>query len=372
LKLIGHTDPLLRRSLRTAFRLGLDFSVFLTARHSRQTTQPQVFYGGARRGNIGGPLVKIRRLQEYFPESRYNYNLVYVLSNAPYLSERALIRLARQGIPIIHNQNGVFYPGWFSGDWQTENRRMAMSYHRANHVFWQSDFCRSCADRFLGERQGHGTILYNAIDTNHFSPASVDRDDRRRLRFLLTGKLTAHLSYRIDGTLAALAYVRRQGLDAELMIAGWIEPAVRAAAENAAARMKLQDVVLFSGPYTQEDAPEIYRQGDIYIMTKYMDPCPNTVLEAMACGLPVVYSRSGGVPELVGEEAGVGVDVPVDWDRVHSPGTEELGQAMLHAVSHQGRLSENARRRAIAHFDIQDWIGAHRRIFEDLLEGRDG
>ena len=35
------------------------------------------------------------------------------------------------------------------------------------------------------------------------------------------------------------------------------------------------------------------------------DPCPNTVLEALSCALPVVYSNTGGVPELVGPDCGV-------------------------------------------------------------------
>ena len=61
------------------------------------------------------------------------------------------------------------------------------------------------------------------------------------------------------------------------------------------------------------------RRADLLLHTKYNDPCPTVVLEAMASGLPVVYSASGGVPELVGEEAGVGIPAPFDWEHDHPP-----------------------------------------------------
>ena len=40
-------------------------------------------------------------------------------------------------------------------------------------------------------------------------------------------------------------------------------------------------------------------------MLKYKDPCPNSVIEAMSCGLPILYSNSGGLPELVNNRCGV-------------------------------------------------------------------
>ena len=69
--------------------------------------------------------------------------------------------------------------------------------------------------------------------------------------------------------------------------------------------------VEFLGPYSQLEAPHILRRGHVLLHTKYNDPCPTAVIEAMACGVPVVYSSSGGVPELVGQEAGIGVPTGV-------------------------------------------------------------
>lgn len=54
---------------------------------------------------------------------------------------------------------------------------------------------------------------------------------------------------------------------------------------------------------------ELFRSQDAYLAASRNDPCSNALLEALACGLPIVYLRSGGHPELVGE-AGVGFDDP--------------------------------------------------------------
>ncbi len=50
---------------------------------------------------------------------------------------------------------------------------------------------------------------------------------------------------------------------------------------------------------------------DCYVAASIDDPCSNALLEALACGLPALFRRSGGHPELVGE-GGVGFDGPDD------------------------------------------------------------
>lgn len=325
---------------------------------------PRVFYGGARAGDRGGPLVKIRRLQAHFAEHRWRYNIVYCLSGAPPLPGWALSLMKRRGIALVHNQDGVYYPAWYGGDWQRQNARMARSYHAANHVFWQSEFCRRCADRFLGERRGAGEVLHNAVDTAVFSPAPGG-GVRHGFVFLATGGFPAHLYYRIGSTLEGLAAAVRGGLDARLRVAGWTTPAVAQRVRDHAAKRGLASRVELLGPYTQAQAPDIYRAADAYVMTKHLDPCPNTVLEALACGLPIVYGASGGVPELVGE-AGVGVPVDEDWDQPRVPDANALGQAMLAVAAQRDGLAALARRRAVERFDMAPWIARHRAVFEAL------
>jgi glycosyltransferase involved in cell wall biosynthesis len=55
------------------------------------------------------------------------------------------------------------------------------------------------------------------------------------------------------------------------------------------------------GPVASEEVARLLRESDVYVAPSFDDPCSNALLEALACGLPAVYRRSGGHPELVGE-----------------------------------------------------------------------
>lgn len=361
-------DPLVKAMARSGYRILTDLRAGLFGRKGKPGEKPAVFYGGARSGDQGGPLVKVQRLQTVFPQTCGAFNTVYSLSNAPYLSRPALERLKARGLAIVHNQNGVFYPGWFDGDWEAQNARMAAAYQLADHVFWQSAFCRRCADQFLGHRDAPGEILFNAVDLDHFSPRPDTVRHDGPFTFLLTGKIQAHLSYRLEDSIAGLAAARASGLDAVLSIAGVLDTGARAAADMAAKYHDVSRHVSFAGPYSQTDAPRIYRSADAYVMTKHADPCPNTVIEAMACGLPVVHVASGGVPELVGPDAGSGVPAHDDWEQLFRPDPEALGMAMTAVAENAEAMGAAARRRAESAFDLTHWIGRHAAIFEQLLE----
>lgn len=357
----------MKRALRSGYRVS-QAATAITARRD-ESTAPHVYYGGARSGDQGGPLVKVQRLRRYFPEDKRRFNLVYVLSNAPYLPAFALRALKARGIPIVHNQNGVFYPAWFDGDWRGENARMALSYRLADHVFFQSDFCRRAAEQFLGPLEGTGEILHNAVDTRHFSPGqrTAPQADGPFVA-LVTGKITHHLFYRIDSTVHGVARARETGLDVRLRIAGTLDASSLAETRDLAARLGLADAIDLTGPYTQSEAPDVYRGADVYITTKHNDPCPNAVIEALASGLPVIYSDTGGVPELVGAEAGIALPCAEDWERAHVPDAADIAGALERVANDDGSMAAAARRQAVDRFDITDWIERHRQVFTRLLE----
>ena len=100
--------------------------------------------------------------------------------------------------------------------------------------------------------------------------------------------------------------------------------------------------------------------------TQYNDSCPRLVIEAMSCGLPIVYSASGGTSELVGDNAGIGIPVPLDWEEEHPPEASDLAEAVLKIWGKYSDYAKKARMRAVEKFDVGLWVQRHREIFADL------
>jgi glycosyltransferase involved in cell wall biosynthesis len=240
---------------------------------------------------------------------------------------------------------------------------MAKLLHRADHVVYQSEFCKLSADQFLGERREAWEVLHNPVDTARFTPG----DKRNAGHVLLLGG-NQYQRYRFATALETLA---RLPSDWRLLVTGelsWEPNRSRSRREGRAMveALGLSDRVELTGPYTQTEAPPLMRSASLLLHTKYNDPCPTIVLEAMACGLPVVYSASGGTPELVGPDAGIGVPASLDWEQDHPPDPDLLATAVREVSERLPEHAEAARSRA-EKFDVRPWLERHRRLFEELV-----
>jgi len=334
------------------------------ARARPSTDGVAVFYG---HDHIPGPddlahggTVKFQHLQRLFPNEPSAFNVLYLGSSNRPADSSDLIRLARKrGAAVAWNQDGVAYPGWHGPGWERTNEPFAEGLHAADHVFFQSEFCRLSSDRLLGPRRGEAEVLPNPVDTELFTPA--ERPERP-LTLLLGGN--QYQRYRLATALETLRLLP----DARLLVTGRLswDPNPRVVRRELPGLLAgLEDRVELLGPYSQADAPALYRRADLLLHTKYNDPCPTVVLEAMACGLPVVYSASGGTPELVGD-AGIGVEAPLDWERDHPPGAEALAAAVLACAERLDALAPTARARALR-FHVGPWLERHRVVFEALV-----
>lgn len=329
----------------------------------------RVFYGHERiperHERSGGAMIKFQDLNDRFPNTLYHPNILYLVTSALPLYPEVIARMAkRHGAHLVLNQNGVAYPGWHGLGWEKSNITTRNLLRQADYVVYQSGFCKESADRFAGACQSPWTILPNPVDTQVFVPAS---DTPPGLRILLAG---SHQHwYRVRTALEALVHLP----GSRLTIAGRFtfhpqESRCLDEVRSLAGHLGVMDQVELFGSYSQEAAPKLFQNHHILLHTKYNDPCPRLVVEAMACGLPVVYSASGGVPELVGEAGGVGCETPCDYERDHPPDPAALAEAVTKVVAALPRYAQQARLRAVHHFDVRPWLERHEEIFSRLLE----
>jgi L-malate glycosyltransferase len=158
----------------------------------------------------------------------------------------------------------------------------------------------------------HAAVIHNIVDREVFRYRA-----RKPLRPRLLSTRNLEPLYNVACTIQAFRLVQDRYPDATLTIVG-------AGAEERALRRLVDDLRLqgveFVGRVAPSDIATWYDRADIYVQTPNIDNMPASVLEAYACGLPVVSTEAGGVPSIlthgvhgllapVGDHAGVAAHV---------------------------------------------------------------
>jgi UDP-glucose:(heptosyl)LPS alpha-1,3-glucosyltransferase len=145
------------------------------------------------------------------------------------------------------------------------------------------------------------SVIYNAVDSVAFAPqlrthrapvlAKLGVPESATV-FLLVGS-----GYARKGVARAIAALARLPGDTYLFVVG--RDKARGRYKRLAQELGVAPRVALLGPH--EDPRPFYGAADAFVLPTLYDPCPNAVLEAMACGLPVVTSTKCGAAELVVE-----------------------------------------------------------------------
>lgn len=336
-------------------------------RRSRER-EPVVSFGGALNTGrlIHGGAVKLTHLRDAFPWNEQSFNLLYLVSSAlPPYAEDLVKRCRRIGIPLIWNQNGVAYPGWAGHDVERYNGPMRRLRAEADYVIYQSAFCRDSAERFLGPCATKSEVIFNPVDLHRFRPAESP-PPARPLRLLTLG--THGYAERVLSTLRCARFLIDSGIPCSLTIAGRLGwPGATLETQREIEKLHLQSEVAVLASFTQQQAAELYRAHHLLLHPKYLDPCPTVVIEALASGLPVVASATGGLPEMVLSSGGELIPAPLSWDKLITPTGEQLAAAVARLLPRLAKAAREARSHAEKTYDSARWVRKHASIFRRVL-----
>lgn len=314
-----------------------------------------------------GGAVKLTYLAENLPHQFPLANVLYAVSSVAHpLQIKVLETAKRKSLKIIVNQNGVAFPAWDGPNYEVSNRSLRQLISYADFIIYQSQFCKGSAERYISPPDVPNEIIYNPVDTRLFSPEACSAKPEA-LTILLGGN--QYEKYRLELALQTLKALHHDVPNAKMIVTGklWL-PYDEAAAwtKQALHDMKLNEHVIFTGAYAQTDAPALYSRAQLLLHTKYADPSPGLVGEALSCGLPVVHLDNGGLPELVGD-AGIGVHVEHDWNKINLPDPQAMADAVLRVYAHREEFSKRARQRAEDLFSLEKFVANHKEIFEKIL-----
>lgn len=215
-----------------------------------------------------------------------------------------------------------------------------------------STVCRAswCQALALGIAPRRLSCEPNAVDTAVFRP----RPRSGALRAVLgiaddapligcIGRLSPEKGPEVLVRAALPMHRARPGLRIVFIGSGPMEPELR----RMAAQLGVADALRWAG--TRADLPAVYADLDLVASPSHSEAMPLALLEAMACGLPVVATRTGGVPELVAHGSSGLVVATGDFDA--------LAQACLQLLDDAPRreqLGAQARERVQRHFALAE------------------
>jgi len=150
-------------------------------------------------------------------------------------------------------------------------------------------------------------VIHNGIDTQHFSPPTVSPQNKIP-QLISVGRLVKLKG--LHHLLEALAQVKQNGQAFHLNIAG--DGPEKIHLVQLSEQLGLKERVTFLGHVTYEKLPYQYQQSDLFVLPSLAESFGQVFAEAMACGLPIIGSNTGGIPEVVGPQQNPWLITPGD------------------------------------------------------------
>lgn len=212
--------------------------------------------------------------------------------------------------------------------------------------------------------------LYNGVDTDGFRPApggatpiaGCPFDPSQHWLVGTVGRMAVVKDQLMLARAFVLALSQAPELRASLRLVMVGEGPLRAQAQALLAQAGVADLAWLPGE--RQDLADIMRGLHCFALPSLAEGISNTILEAMACGLPVIATAVGGNADLV-SQGETGLLVPAADERAMAQALSSLAgqQAVAAAMGRAGR------ERVLAHFSLKAMVSTYQGIYEQALRG---
>ena len=283
------------------------------------------------------------------------------------------------GVKTVLRVDGFSYPNLYNNCQynELENRelrtltltRIRTNYHiqaglsLADWVVYQSEFSMEMSAKWLFNRIDAISIIPNGVDTNLFRPIGNDIDGENIIS--IHGNL--HDVDIIRCAFKIFCKLKEQYNQRRFRLIGRMTDTV---SQEVSLLCKKNEVLGSSlevvGPVSAAELSKLLPEASLSLHLTSADSCPNSVLESLACGVPVVCQAYGGQSELVGD-AGVVVDSGKEYDY-----SDKVVQLVVDAVrlvlADLRTYKRRARERAVVEFSTESMAARYGEVFDKVQD----
>ena len=227
----------------------------------------------------------------------------------------------------------------------------------ADHVIYQSQFIKRWWEDWHGPARISSSVILNGVDLGRYTPEGLHERPSQHVRLLvvegsLAGGLDAGLHQAVD-----LAKTLSHKFRIELFIVG----RVASRTQNKLTRQNTFRIK-FMNTVPREHIPWLMRSSHLLFSAEVNPPCPNSVIEALACGLPVAGFESGSLSEIVQGDAGRLVPYGANEWKLEKPDIPTLANAVVDVLEEQPRFRTAARKRAENVFSLDKMVDDYLKV----------
>ena len=279
--------------------------------------------------------------QVVYPEDEIKPDVILVVGGTK--KHKWLKKCKKNGVKIVHRLDGM--------NWLHRVKKMPLKQKLlcevrnkltarirrkyADHIIYQSQFVKDWWEKVEGTIDTEYSIISNAVDLNVFKPETGSKPNK-----IICVEGTIDYSPFALETLSYLAEVYP-----------FMSVEVYGSLENKSLKENYPGLN-FKGSVEREDIHKVYNNG-IYISLDINAACPNTVIESLASGIPVVGYDTGALKELIGDTGGVAVDFGSDPWKLKMPKLENLKSGVDVILKDYSFYIQAARKLALDKYSIE-------------------
>ena len=286
--------------------------------------------------------------------------LIFVVGGTRRLLWLLLMKL--KGVPIVYRLDGI---GWLHRKKKVGLKKFLLSESQnwgskfihaflADKIVYQSRFVEYWWNRKGWRKRKNISVIYNGIQ--------MPKDENQKIVSGISARLVV-----MEGTIDYSPYAVRLLNDLAARLPAEISMELYGKFEFSNNLQQLDKRINYKG-FLPPDQVTGVLTGSVYLSLDINPACPNTVIEAMSCGAPVVAFDTGSLKELVSENCGNIVPYGSDPWKLAYPETNSLIISIAKVMRNYAFYSVNARNLAKEKFSIEDMTSNYIEVINSLLK----